>query len=90
MDVTEKMRRWKRSLDGYVSFRKAVLLALAAFVLLLYVGPTFLSWLLGLDSAASRRYDANYASCVNDKMLGCVSTYGASNSQLVKRGCHIH
>ena len=47
MDAVEKMRRWKRSLDGFISFRKAVLLACVAFVFLLYLGPTIFGWIFG-------------------------------------------
>jgi hypothetical protein len=45
MDPIEKARRWKRSLDGYITFRKAVLLALFGFAFILYVGPSIFSWL---------------------------------------------
>ena len=35
MDPLERVRRWKRSLDGYISFRKAVLLAMFVFAFIL-------------------------------------------------------
>lgn len=50
MDPIEKIRRWKRSLDGYIAFRKAVLLALFAFAFILYLGPSFFSWLFSSKS----------------------------------------
>ena len=53
MDPIEKARRWKRSLDGYISFRKAVILALFAFAFILYVGPLIFSWIFG---ARTTRY----------------------------------
>ena len=54
MDPIEKARRWKRSLDGYITFRKAVLLALFVFVLILYVGPSIFSWMF--QSKSTRIY----------------------------------
>ena len=47
MDPLERMRRWKRSLDGFISVRKAVLIAFAFLVFLLYVGPSIFEWLFG-------------------------------------------
>lgn len=47
MDPIEKLRRWKRSLDGFVSFRKAVFIACGVFIFILYAGPSFLGWLFG-------------------------------------------
>ena len=66
MDPLERVRRWKRSLDGYISFRKAVLLALVIFAFILYVGPTIFSWLF--SSNHSRRYDSP-KSCIEDKLV---------------------
>jgi len=54
MDPIEKARRWKRSLDGYITFRKAVLLAILAFAFVLYVGPSIFSWLF--QSKSTRIY----------------------------------
>lgn len=47
MDYWDRMRRWKRSLDGFISFRKAVFIAGVVFVFILYVGPSVFSWLFG-------------------------------------------
>ena len=47
MDPIEKARRWKRSLDGYITFRKAFFIALIVFGFILYVGPSIFSWLFG-------------------------------------------
>ena len=47
MDPLERMRRWKRSLDGFISVRKAVLIAFAFLVFLLYVRPSIFEWLFG-------------------------------------------
>jgi hypothetical protein len=57
MDPIEKARRWKRSLDGYITFRKAVILALLALAFVLYVGPSIFSWLF--SSSKSTRYYGN-------------------------------
>ena len=47
MESLEKMRRWKRSLDGVISFRKAMVLGGCALLFLFYVWPSFFNWLLG-------------------------------------------
>ena len=47
MDPLERMRRWKRSLDGLISMRKAVIIAFCFLVFLLYVGPSIFEWLFG-------------------------------------------
>ena len=64
MDPLERVRRWKRSLDGYISFRKAVLLALVIFAFILYVGPSIFSWLF--SSNHRRHYDSPKSSPPND------------------------
>nr|XP_045598332.1 uncharacterized protein KIAA2013 homolog isoform X1 [Procambarus clarkii]XP_045598333.1 uncharacterized protein KIAA2013 homolog isoform X1 [Procambarus clarkii] len=40
MDVNEVMKRAKRVLDGYISYRKAVLVVLVLLVIILYSGPS--------------------------------------------------
>ncbi|KAK3873255.1 hypothetical protein Pcinc_021727 [Petrolisthes cinctipes] len=40
MDTNEIIKRAKRALDGYISYRKLVLLVLVLLVLLLYCGPS--------------------------------------------------
>lgn len=55
MDPLEKLRRWKRSLDGFITFRKAALIGFCIFVLLLYVGPSFFGWLLGRNQYPSSK-----------------------------------
>ena len=65
MDPLERVRRWKRSLDGYISFRKAVLLALVIFAFILYVGPSIFSWLF---SSNHRRHYDSPKSCIEDKL----------------------
>ena len=54
MDPLEKARRWKRSLDGYITFRKAVIVACFTFAFILYVGPSIFSWLF--QSKTTRFY----------------------------------
>ena len=66
MDPLEKVRRWKRSLDSYISFRKAVLLAMFIFAFILYVGPSIFSWLF--TSSTSRHY-VSPKSCIDEKLL---------------------
>ena len=66
MDPLERVRRWKRSLDGYISFRKAVLLAMFVFAFILYVGPSIFSWLF--SSSTSRHY-VTPKSCIEDKLI---------------------
>ena len=51
MDPLERMRRWKRSLDGFISVRKAVLIAFCFLVFLLYAGPSIFEWLFGDGSS---------------------------------------
>eukprot|EP00095_Tigriopus_kingsejongensis_P001072 snap_masked-scaffold1123_size61443-processed-gene-0.0 protein:Tk01072 transcript:snap_masked-scaffold1123_size61443-processed-gene-0.0-mRNA-1 annotation:"AGAP010005-PA" len=69
MDWVEKMRRWKRSLDGFISFRKAVFMAFVVFVFILYVAPTLFGWLFGdwTVSPGPEIYTAE--SCIGDKMI---------------------
>lgn len=66
MDPLERLRRWKRSLDGYISFRKAVIIAMFIFAFILYVGPSIFSWLF--SSSKSRQYVAP-KSCIEDRLL---------------------
>lgn len=40
MDISELVKRAKRGLDGYISYRKAVLVVLVVLVILLYCGPS--------------------------------------------------
>jgi len=69
MDPLEKVRRWKRSLDGYVSFRKAVLITLCCLAFILYVGPSIFSWLfLGSNRQKYHFYEEPPPSCINDKL----------------------
>jgi len=46
MDPIEVIKRFKRGLDGYLSYRKAFLLIVIVFGFLLYLGPSFLRWVL--------------------------------------------
>lgn len=43
VELLEMIRKLKRGLDGYVSYRKAFLLIIIVFALLLYLGPYLLS-----------------------------------------------
>lgn len=59
MDVNELIKRAKRALDGYISYRKAVLVVLVLLVILLYSGPSIFRLVLhtrpsltGQDSAS--------------------------------------
>ena len=47
MEIPERLKRFKRSFESPLSFRKTVALACLGFVFLLYFGPSFLSWLFG-------------------------------------------
>ncbi|CAL4151749.1 unnamed protein product, partial [Meganyctiphanes norvegica] len=51
--MDELMKRGKRVLDGYISYRKAVLLLLVLLVLLLYLGPSFFRMMLNRTPALS-------------------------------------
>ena len=66
MDPLDRVRRWKRSLDGYISFRKAVIIALFIFAFILYVGPSIFSWLF--YSNKSRHYSSP-KSCIEDNLV---------------------
>ncbi|XP_066957727.1 uncharacterized protein KIAA2013 homolog isoform X1 [Macrobrachium rosenbergii] len=58
MDVSELVKRAKRALDGYISYRKAVLVVLVILVILLYCGPSIFRLVLNtkpsITDSASR------------------------------------
>ncbi|XP_068082340.1 uncharacterized protein KIAA2013 homolog [Anabrus simplex] len=45
MELLEVMRRWKRTLDNYFTYRRAFLLVTIVFGLIFYLGPDFIHWL---------------------------------------------
>jgi len=68
MDPLERVRRWKRSLDGYVSFRKAVLIILCCLAFILYVGPSIFSWLFLSNRQRAQVYQEPPPSCIRNKL----------------------
>jgi len=48
-DILEVGRRLKRSLDGYITYRKAGAIVVIVVVFFLYLGPGAVRWLLGRD-----------------------------------------
>lgn len=51
--MEELVKRGKRALDGYISYRKAVLLILVLLVLLLYMGPSIFRTVFNIKPAIS-------------------------------------
>ena len=64
-DPLEMGKRLKRSLDGYITYRKAVGIAIAVIVFFLYIGPGLLRWLLG---STEHHLPDPLASCLEDKL----------------------
>lgn len=53
MDLLEVLKRLKRSLDGYITYRKiAAILALLLFFFL-YLAPGVLRWISGQDRVST-------------------------------------
>ncbi len=86
MDPLEKMRRWKRSFDNLLSFRKAATLGFVFFVFLLYLGPTVFSWLFGGGGMHSPGRYSYYPrqSCVGDRF----AYYGDDLTSLSAHSLH--
>ena len=49
MDLLEVLKRLKRSLDGYITYRKIAAILFLAIVFFLYLAPGALRWLSGND-----------------------------------------
>jgi len=64
MEIPERLKRFRRSFESPLSFRKTVALACLGFVFLLYFGPSFLSWLFGYHP----RIHVLTPSCIDEKL----------------------
>ena len=49
MDLLEVLKRLKRSLDGYITYRKIAAILFPAIIFFLYLAPGALRWLSGND-----------------------------------------
>jgi len=78
MDVTERLRRLKRTFEANLSFRKTVILVCFAFGFLLYFGPPFMSWLFGYES----KMRISGPSCVGDKIIQHSADLQADNAHV--------
>ena len=63
-ELVELGRKLKRSLDGYITYRKAAAILCLVLVFFLYLGPGVINWLLGRDR---QPYLTPLAQCVADK-----------------------
>ncbi|KAK7870411.1 hypothetical protein R5R35_003745 [Gryllus longicercus] len=45
MEILEMIRRWKRTLENYFTYRRAFILITIVFGFIFYVGPNFMRWL---------------------------------------------
>jgi len=81
-DILEIGRRLKRSLDGYITYRKAAAIIVVTVVFFLYLGPGAVRWLLGRNSTPSL---TPLQRCLKDKLSrfhgGLDSLNGHSNSE---------
>ena len=64
-DIVEVGRRLKRSLDGYITYRKAGAIVVVVVVFFLYLGPGAVRWLLGKDQ---RLQLTPLQQCLKDKV----------------------
>ena len=75
-DIVELGRRVKRSLDGYITYRKAAAILLILLVFFLYLGPGLVNWLLG--GGRARSYSPS-GRCVADKLARSEAMLDARN-----------
>ena len=75
-DIVELGRRVKRSLDGYITYRKAAAILLILLVFFLYLGPGLVNWLLG--GGRARSYSPS-GRCVADKLARSEAMLEARN-----------
>ena len=75
-------KRLKRSLDGYITYRKAAVICVVVFVFFIYIGPGILRWLLG--SRDSHVADP-LATCLEDKLVRWSAMVAAGNGHLSHR-----
>jgi len=81
-DPLEMGRRLKRSLDGYITYRKAAGIAVLIFVFFIYIGPGFLKWIWG--SSDTYKPDP-LAACLQDKLGRWAAMLEAGNGHLEHR-----
>ncbi len=84
MDVSEKLRRLKRSLDGFISFRKAVFIIGATLMVVLYLGPSFFDWLLGESNYRMGEFDAFWVDLVGPESA---KGFDCRQSRVFQRPC---
>ncbi|XP_069694276.1 uncharacterized protein KIAA2013 homolog isoform X2 [Periplaneta americana] len=64
MDCLEMVRKWKRNMDNYFTYRRTFLLITIVFGLILYIGPSLLRWLsqsnISVEDIAER--------CLSDRL----------------------
>jgi len=75
-DIVELGRRVKRSLDGYITYRKAAAILIIILVFFLYLGPGLVSWILGGGRTSSL---SPAARCVHDKLARSGAMLEAKN-----------
>ena len=75
-DIVELGRRLKRSLDGYITYRKAAAILILVLVFFLYLGPGLVSWLLGSHRAP---HLAPPHQCVADRVARAQAVVEAGN-----------
>jgi len=75
-ELVELGRKLKRSLDGYITYRKAAAILCLVLVFFLYLGPGVINWLLGRDR---QPYLTPLAQCVADKVTRVKNVLDANN-----------
>ena len=80
-DIVELGRRVKRSLDGYITYRKAGAILIIILVFFLYLGPGLVNWILGGGRTSSL---SPAARCVHDKLARSGSMLEAKNGHTDK------
>ena len=53
MDLLEVLKRLKRSLDGYITYRKIVAILALLLFFFLYLAPGVLRWISGQDRVST-------------------------------------